>query len=162
MMSTTSKTRILTGAVIILVLANMAMALFFFCFSGHGKKDFRGGRGAMMKEFLQKEIGFTPQQMQQYDTLNKRHRKNIMTSFDEMRNNREQQFRELGRKGFSDSALALAAGRNSEMQKEMEMKMLIHFKEIRDLCTPEQQSRFDSLFYKVWTKKEDKRKDWIK
>jgi Spy/CpxP family protein refolding chaperone len=157
-MSTTSKTRALVAAVIFLVLTNIAVLVFFLCCKGPGRKDPHGGREAMMKEFLQKEIGFTPQQIQQYDTLSKQHREGIKASFDEMRNNKEQQFRELGRNAFSDSAISIAANHSSEMQKEMEVKMILHFKEIRKLCTPEQQPKFDSLFYTIWNKKDDKRK----
>ena len=157
-MSTPSKTKALVAAVVFLLLTNIAVLVFFLCCKGPGKKDFHGGREARMKEFLQKEISFTPQQIQQYDTLSKKHRENIGTSFNEMRNNKEQQFQELGRTGFSDSAIVLAAGRSSEMQKEMELKMIMHFREIRKLCTPEQQSKFDSLFYKIWKKKDEKRK----
>lgn len=157
-MSTSSKSRILVAAVIFLLLTNIAMLLFFLCCKGPGKKDPHGGREAMMKEFLQKDIGFTQQQLQQYDTLSRQHRENAKASFDEMRNNREQELRELGRNGFSDSAIWLAAGKSSTMQKEMVEKMLLHFKDIRKLCTPEQQPKFDSLFYKIWDKKDDKRK----
>ena len=157
-MSTSSKSRILVAAVIFLLLTNIAMLLFFLCCKGPGKKDPHGGREAMMKEFLQKDIGFTQQQLQQYDTLSRQHRENAKASFDEMRNNREQELRELGRNGFSDSAIWLAAGKSSTMQKEMVEKMLLHFKDIRKLCTPDQQPKFDSLFYKIWNKKDDKRK----
>lgn len=157
-MSTSSKSRILVAAVIFLLLTNIAMLVFFLWGKGPGKKDFHGGREAMMKEFLQKDIGFTQQQLQQYDTLSRQHRENAKAAFDEMRNNREQELRELGRNGFSDSAIGLAAGKSSTMQKEMVEKMLLHFKDIRKLCTPEQQPKFDSLFYKIWNKKDDKRK----
>ena len=157
-MSTPSKTKALVAAVVFLLLTNIAVLVFFLCCKGPGKKDFHGGREVMMKEFLQKDVGFTPQQIAQYDTLSKQHRENIKASFDEMRNNKQEQFKELGRNGFSDSAVTVAANKASAMQKEMEVKMISHFKEIRKLCTAEQQPKFDSLFYKIWNKKDDKRK----
>jgi protein CpxP len=158
-MSTSSKTKALVAAVVFLLLTNIAVLVFFLLHKGPGKKDSHGGKEAIMKEFLQKDIGFTPQQMEQYDTLSKQHSENIKTSLDEMRNNKEEQFKELGRNAFSDSAITLAANKASEMQKEMEVKMILHFKDIRKLCTPEQQPKFDSLFYKIWNKKDDKRKN---
>ena len=157
-MSASSKTKALVAAVVFLLLTNIAVLVFFLCCKGPGKKDFHGGREAMMKEFLQKDVGFTPQQIQQYDTLSKQHRESIKASFSEMKNNKEIQFKELGQNGFSDSAITVAANKASEMQKEMEVKMIMHFKDIRKLCTPEQQPKFDSLFYKIWNKKDDKRK----
>lgn len=153
-MSTITKNKLLGGAVIILLLTNIAMLVFFFCCKGGGGKGPRGGgREAMMKEFLQKEIGFSPQQLQQYDTLSKQHRQKMKTAFDEMKGQKEQQFKELGANGFSDSAIQLSAEKSSARQKEMETGMLRHFKEIRALCTQEQQPKFDSLFYKVWNRK---------
>lgn len=155
-MSTTSKNKILLITVVVLLLTNIAM-LFLFLNKGPEKRGPHGGKEAMMTEFLKKEVGFTAQQLQQYDTLSKQHRENLKATFDEMRNSKSQQLRELGSKAFSDSAIILAAARSSDMQKQMEVKMLMHFKEIRNLCTPEQQPKFDSLFYKVWDRKGDGR-----
>ncbi len=158
-MASASKNKVLVAAIIFLLLTNIAVLIFFLsCNKGFGKKESHGGREAIMKEFLQKDVGFTPQQMLQYDTLNSQHKENVKLSFDEMRNNREQQFRDLGRNAFSDSAIWLAATKSSATQKDMVEKMLLHFKDIRKLCTAEQQPKFDSLFYKIWNKKEDKRK----
>ena len=156
-MSTTSKNKILLITVVVLLLTNIAM-LFLFLNKGPEKRDPRGGREAMMTEFLKNEIGFSPQQLQQYDTLSKQHREKAKASFDEMRNSKSALLKDLGSNAFSDSAIIIAAGKSSDMQKQMEIKMLQHFKEIRNLCTPEQQPKFDSLFYKVWNRKRDDKK----
>ena len=158
-MRNSSKTKILVTAVIFLLLTNIAMLVFFLCCKGPGKRDSHGGgREAMMRSFLQKDIGFSTLQLQQYDTLSKVHKENTKQEFDQMRNNREAEMKELGRNGFSDSAIWLAAGKSSATQKEMVEKMLLHFKDIRKLCTEEQLPKFDSLFYKIWNRKDDKRK----
>ena len=158
-MSTSSKSKLLSVAVIILLLTNIAMLVFFFCCKGPAKKNQRsGGRETMVKEFLQKEIGFTAQQVQQYDTLSKQHREKIKASFEEMKTAKENMYKEIGSSAFSDSVITATAAKSSAMQKEMEVKMLLHFKEIRNLCTPKQQSKFDSLFYKIWSKKRDDKK----
>ncbi|MEP6673519.1 MAG: hypothetical protein ABJA78_00125 [Ferruginibacter sp.] len=161
-MSTSSKSKILLIAVIVLLLTNIGM-LFFFLRDGDnndpGKRPPRG-REVMMKEFLQKEIGFNEKQMQQYDTLSKQHRDNVKASFDEVRASKQEWYRQLGAGGFTDSAINGVASRTAEVQQQMEYKMLLHFKEIRKLCSPDQQPKFDSLFYKVWDKKAgDKKKD---
>ena len=80
-MSTTSKNKILLITVVVLLLTNIAM-LFLFLNKGPEKRDPRGGREAMMTEFLQKEIGFSPQQIQQYDSLSKQHREKMKTDID--------------------------------------------------------------------------------
>ncbi len=153
-MSTSSKSKLLSAAVIILLLTNIAMLVFFFCCKAPAKKNNRGGgREAMVKEFLQKEIGFTAQQVQQYDTLSKQHREKIKASFEQMKTVKETMYKEIGSSAFSDSVITATAAKSSAMQNEMEVKMLLHFKDIRRLCTAEQQPKFDSLFYKIWRKR---------
>ncbi len=158
-MSTSSKTKLLVTAVVFLLLTNIAMLVFFLCCKGPGRKDNHGGgREAMMRTFLQKDIGFTAQQLQQYDTLAKIHKENIKPSFEAMRNNREQELKELSAEGFSDSAIQTVADKSASTQKEMVKNMFGHFRDIRKLCTPEQQPKFDSLFNKIWDRKDDKHK----
>src|ERR1700704_4796324 len=98
-MSTSSKTKILVTAVIFLLLTNIAMLVFFLCCKGPGRKDNHGGREAMMRTFLQKDIGFSTQQLQQYDTLAKIHKESIKSSMDEIRNYREQDLKEITSSG---------------------------------------------------------------
>src|SRR2546428_818906 len=150
-MNSSSKTRALVTVVILLLLTNIAMLVFFLGFKGPGRKDNHGGGGreAMMRTFLQKEVGYTEQQLQQYDTLAKIHKESIKSSMDDVRNNREQDLKEISTSGFNDSVIAAAAERSSGRQKDMLEKMFLHFKDIRKLCTPDQQSKFDSLFYKI-------------
>lgn len=153
-----SKTKILVTLVILLLLTNVAMLIFFLNNKDHHKGDGHGGRDAAMRSFLQKEIGFSDQQLQQYDSLTKHHKDEIKPSFEEMRNNREQDMKALGQAGFSDSVIEASATRSSSMQKDMIKKMLIHFRDVRALCTAEQKPKFDSLFYRSLGKREDKRK----
>jgi protein CpxP len=152
-----SKTKILVTAVVLLLLTNVAMLIFILNNKDHRGKE-RGGRDAAMRSFLQKEIGFSDQQLTQYDSLSKHHKDEIKPSFDDMRNNRVQDMKALGEAGFSDSVIEASAARSSSMQKEMIKKMLTHFREVRALCTAEQKPKFDSLFYKSLGKREDKKK----
>jgi periplasmic protein CpxP/Spy len=155
-MSTQTKSKLYILIIGILLVTNIAVLFFFL----NGKHDPpKGGRGggdkgpAMMKDFLKKDVGFSDDQIQQYDTLSKQHREKSKADFDALKISKEEQFKELGSKGFSDSAIAEMAGRSAEKQKIMEAKMLNYFASVRKLCTPEQQPKFDSLFYKIWGKK---------
>jgi len=154
-MSTQVKSKLYLLIIGILLITNIAMLFFFLGDKDGGKKGGGRGpdRGAMMKDFLKTDIGFNDQQLQQYDTLSKQHKDNMKAQFDSLRSNKEEQFKELGSKGFSDSAIFDMINKSSERQKVMELQMLNHFAAIRKICTAEQQPKFDSLFYKIWSKK---------
>ena len=155
-MSTNSKNKVLLIAVVILLLTNIAMLVFFLKESP--KKGGHGGREAMMTEFLQKEIGFTPQQIQQYDTLSKQHREKMKAMFEEAGKNKENQLKQLAAAGFSDSSINSIAGQSAEKQKVLEISMFEHLRELRRICTPEQQPKFDSLVYKILGRRGEGRK----
>ena len=146
-MSTNSKNKILLIAVAILLLTNISMLVFFLM--GPPKKGMHGGREAMMTEFLQKEIGFTPQQIQQYDTLSKQHREKMKAMFEEAGKNKENQLKQLAASDFSDSSINNIAGQSIEKQKLLEISMFEHLRDVRSICTPEQRPKFDSLVYKI-------------
>jgi periplasmic protein CpxP/Spy len=143
-----TKNKILILLVAVLLLANITMLYFFLNKPQHNKGG-RPGREAAITAFLEKEIGFNPQQLKQYDSLNNTHRQTVRTLFDTMRSAKEQMLKELAVAGFADSAMLQSANQSAAKQQEMELAMLRHFKSIRNLCTPAQQPKFDSLYYKM-------------
>jgi protein CpxP len=157
-MNAQPKNKILLIIIGILLLANLALISFFIINKAAAKKGMRRDRNAMITEFLQKDIGFNQQQLHQYDSLNGQHRIKIKAMFDEIRNDKEQQFKQLTIDNFSDSSINNTAALSAGKQKEIEIVVYKHFKDIRNLCTPQQQPKFDSLFYKVLNKKNDNRK----
>ena len=145
-------------------MTNISMLVFLLFHDGRGgKKGFHGGREAMVSEFLKKDIGFNPAQLQQYDTLSKKQHEQIGPLFDEARKNKEDQLKQLAAAGFTDSAINIAAGQSSEKQKNIETNMFRHIREIRTICTPDQLPKFDSLVYKIVGKRGDgKKKQGVK
>lgn len=152
-MSTPTKSKLYLLIIGMLLISNMALLFFYTEKKEEHKKDKRGDRGAMIKEFLQTAIGFNEQQLQQFDTLNIRHREKMKAAFDAVRINRMQHFKYLGANGFADSAIAAVINTSAEKQKVMELQMLQHFAAIRQICTLQQQIKFDSLCYKIWDKR---------
>jgi periplasmic protein CpxP/Spy len=142
------KNKILILLVAVLLLTNIAMLYFFLNKPQHNKGG-RQGREAAIAAFLEKEIGFSPQQLKQYDSLSSTHREMMQTTFDTMRSAKEQLLKSLAADNFTDSAIVQAAQRSAGKQQEMELAMLRHLRSIRNLCTPVQQPKFDSLYYKM-------------
>ena len=155
-MSTQTKSKLFLLIIVILLLTNITLLFFLFNKDGRDGKRPPFDKGAAAKEFLKKEIEFSDAQLQQYDTLAKQHRDKMKGTFDEMRKSKEQQFKELGRHAFSDSAIADAVTQSVEKQKIMELQFYNHMLEVRKICTTDQLPKFDSLFYKMWSKKPKK------
>jgi len=124
-MSTQTKSKLYLLIIGILLITNIGMLFFFLGNKDGGKKNNNRGqdRGAMMKSFLKDSIGFNEQQLQQYDTLSKQHRENSKAQFDSLKNSKEEQFKELGSRGFSDSAIFDMIKKSSEKQKAMEFSV---------------------------------------
>lgn len=153
-MSTQTKSKLYLLIIGILLITNIAMLFFFLDKKDNSKKPNRGNdKSAMMKEFLKTDVGFTDQQLLQYDTLSKQNRERMKADMEAMKSAKEEQFKELGSKGFSDSAIVAASIKSGSNQKQVEEKMLNYFVSVRKLCTAEQLPKFDSLFYKMWSKK---------
>lgn len=152
-MSTQIKSKLYVLIIGLLLLSNIALLFFFL---GNKKDNRHGGRSereAKMAIFLKNEIGFSTLQIKQYDSLHQQHKEKMKADFDAMKMSKEQQFKELGSQGFSDSAIADIVTKNTDKQKQMELNMLQHFAAIRKICTAGQVAKFDSVFYKIWDKK---------
>lgn len=148
-----TKNKILILVLAVLLITNVAM-LVLFLNRPEGNKGFkRGGREAVLTDFVQKDLGFNEQQMQQFDSLGKVHREKVKQLMDTLRNKKEEALVKVAAAGFADSALLESAGQSSLGQTAMELLMLRHFKNIRSLCTPAQQAKFDTSYYKLWHRK---------
>lgn len=144
-----NRSKILITIIGILLVANIAL-VFFFLFKNDGiKHEKRSDRITMITNFLKKEIGFSADQLQQYDTLSNKHRENMKAMFDSLRSSKGKQFKQLTAGDFSDSVINSVADQSALSQKLMELHMFNHLKSIRNLCTPSQLPKFDSLFVKI-------------
>jgi hypothetical protein len=154
-MGTQAKSKLYLLIIGILLATNIAM--LYFCFGNKPEyKKTKGNsdnRSAIMREFLKKDLGFDTIQLQLYDTLSKKFRQKSKADMDSLKKSKEQQFKELGATAFNDTAITELVNRAAEKQKLMELQLFNHFASIRKLGTAEQQVKFDSLLYKIWSKK---------
>ncbi len=137
----------------ILLAANIATLTFFLMNTGEKTSSAKYDRKAMIMSFLEKEVGFSKEQMSRYEEMSKLHRQEMRKSFDGMSTQRERVFKDLAINNFNDSAIQVAAGDISSQQKEFELLMLRHMNGIRSICTPEQRPAFDSGFYRIISKR---------
>ena len=150
-MTTEPKNKILLIIIGVLLLTNFVLIAFLL--KPTSRKGSRGERTAMIANFLQKEIGFDNQQLKQYDSISGLNRTKVKAMFEVLKNDKDGQFKELATGNFNDTAIVRSANTIALKQKEIEIVLYRHYKEIRNLCSPQQQPAFDSLFYKVLNKR---------
>jgi periplasmic protein CpxP/Spy len=146
----------------ILLIANISLLAFFLQKRESNDYGTRADRKAFISNFLKKEIGFNQSQLLQYDTLSNRHREKMSTFFENMKNNKNEQFKQLVTSNFSDTTINKLAEQSTVSQKIMEVQLFNHIKSIRSLCTQGQLPAFDSLFSKVFNRRGDGRKKMVK
>ena len=148
-----NRSKILITIIGILLVANIALVSFFLLKKDERKHEKRMDRKTVIGNFLKNEIGFNDAQMQQYDSMSDWHSKYMKTMFEANRNSKDKQFKELTAADFSDSIMNAIADQSAATQKSLELQMFSHLKNIRALCTPAQQPKFDSLFVKILNKR---------
>ena len=116
------------------------------------KKNGYDDRRNSMRNYLKNEIGFSAAQLNFFDSVKTRQRAEVKPMFDEMRTGKQLNLKSIGVENFSDSSIANASEYAATQQKMMEMTMLNHLKEIRNLCDPQQRTIFDTGFYKVMSR----------
>lgn len=149
-MKSVLKNKILITIIAILLLANIALLVFIV--SGMPKpvgKDSEGERTThSTASFLQTKIGFSDQQIAQFDLLKKEHRKSLNPLFEDLRKTKDGFF-VLVKDSLSNAELDSLAGRIGEKQKLLDMQVYQTIREVRSLCTPQQQITFDSFLPQI-------------
>ena len=159
MLANQNRNKVFLVIIAILLLTNIAMLGILLQKKVPGKESgAKPDKKAFISNLLQKEIGFSSEQLVQYDTLSSLHRQKMGKLYDGMRSNKTPQFKQLVAVSFNDTAINAIADQSTAAQRIIEVNMFNHIKSIRMLCTPEQLPKFDSLFVKVFNWREESRK----
>lgn len=140
-----SRTKLLTLLIIGLMLLNITLMIFLVL--GKPAPPPRPGQRQQPKEIIIQKLGFDQAQIDQYDKLIEQHRRQIHQKQGEINRTRRALYESLqaGKNINQDSLIA----RIGELQSEVEQIHLAHFKALHQICTPEQQSRFDELTHEL-------------
>jgi len=146
MRNASSKTRTLLLISAILLLANIALLVFCVWLREPAKKTARPERtGYGFSGFLEKEMGFSQDQLKQFETLRQDHRNIMKPLFDSLRASKERFYKLLNDPSANDSLIKIYAVQIGEKQQAVDLEIFRHFKTVRTICTPGQQVRYDSL-----------------
>lgn len=151
--TSTSRNRNLLVIIAVLLLTNIAVLGYFLWYKKeekpqHTENKERNG----IADPLKKEVGFNEEQLAAYVVLRDKQRGVIRPMFDEMRKSKDTLFRLLSDPNTSDSVLNIVTDGIAQKQKALDLQTFHHFKRVRAICTPEQQSKYDSLIVKMFRK----------
>ena len=134
----------------VLLLTNIAVLVYFL---GQKKPATSHDEGrSSVSEMLQKEVGFNDEQTAKYKQLKEKQRETIRPMYDDMRKAKDNLFRLLRYPGTSDSLLNKVSDAIAQKQKAIDLQTFNHFKSVRELCTPEQQPKYDSMVLRMFSK----------
>jgi Spy/CpxP family protein refolding chaperone len=141
-----TQNRFLVLLVAILLLANLSLMLYFFAFR---HKDEGGKMPPRVSDFVQKELGFTPDQTRKFQQLRDQHKEDIKPVLEDIKRLKDSLYNLLKSPQTNDSAAAALSNRIGEKQKEWELLIFHHFQKVRAICDSSQLPKFDSLVHQM-------------
>jgi Spy/CpxP family protein refolding chaperone len=147
-----SRVKVLLFLVGILLVTNLVLLMFFVLGKGDdGPREKRPShdRSSMMRTFLKDSVGFNDQQLAQFDQIRAKNREDMKPLFEDMRQSKLAFYNLLKQPGTPDSVSQAAANLMAEKQKAVDMAFYKNFENIRSLCTPEQQAKYDTLVQQI-------------
>lgn len=144
-MNHTTKNKLLTGLVVLLLLANAATITMFWI----GKAKHPPPPKGTPQEFLVKELKLDAKQQEQLEVLVKEHRQSAEILRRKTREAKETFFDLLKKQNVTDSTKQTAAKVVSSITEELDLLTLNHFQKVRSLCTTDQQQKFDEIIKEV-------------
>ena len=144
------KNKVLVTIIGILLLANIAMLVFFISGMKKPENENRSEQkpSHTMESFLQSRIGFNEQQIDQFNKLKDEHHQRLYPLFEDVRLTKDEFFiraKDSVSAAYLDS-LALQIG---EKQSILDRQVFETIRQVRSMCTPQQQIKFDSLLPKI-------------
>ena len=162
------KNKVLVTVIGILLLANVAMLVFFIVGMRRPPEEPRR-QSFSTANYLQKEVGFSEEQLNKFTEIRDREKEKVNVLFDQVRSVKDSFFIMLRDPSISNETLEAASARIGAKQKALDMQVFLSVREIRNICTPEQQAKFDSIVPKVvykivgsMRKRQDKKEDSTK
>lgn len=148
-MSTIKKNKLFLFIIGLLLLSNITLAVFYTRIDKKDAGSWRERNDSRITQVLKEEVGFSEQQMQQFEAMKQQHRDVMRPLFDSMRYAKEKLYNQLYQPEVQDSVITSASELIGEKQQLVDKQLFHHFRELRALCTPEQQPRFDTLMHNM-------------
>lgn len=143
-MNRISKIKTLIGVIIFLLITNLVL-LYFIVFQKPEVAD--KARETSTTYLLQKEVGFTNEQLAKYKQLKEAHYKNVRPYFDSLKINKANFYRMLPN-DIDEATLQTSSAKIADQENILNIELFKFYKSARTICTPKQFVLFDSLVVK--------------
>jgi len=140
-MNQLSRNKILLTIIAILLITNIVMLILFLRMKPVHQEPKKLG----FTEKLKNQVGFTPEQMSVFEPKKKVFWTRVRERFDEIKKTKEEFYQYMYDPSVPDSVFEAKADIIGKQQRDLDLYVIRHFKEIRTLCTPEQLPKYDSL-----------------
>jgi len=138
--------RILTIAVVLLLVVNVAMLIFML--KGRGHHDMKN-RGGGPFDMMVKELKMTEQQQTEFKKLKDQHFTAIKPVFDSVRALKKSLFDLVKEENVNDSLVNNFSGLISQQQAIIDKLTINHFRKVRALFSGDQQKKFEDFVQKM-------------
>jgi|SRR6185437_771207 len=143
------KSKPLITIIIFLLATNIAMLIFFMILSKPVQRRPRNHELNGLYKSLQNEVGFSKDQLNEYQVLREDQMKKAHPMFSELREAKKNFYELIYVSQASDSLLNAYADSIAQKQKNLDLQMLHYFENIKNICSPGQKQKFDSVINKV-------------
>ncbi len=125
------------------------MLVFFIFLNEPASKETSNENQSRFSKSLQKDVGFTKEQLDQYQVLRKAQLEKVHPLFNDVRNAKFGLYDLLYTGPVSDSIINIRAALIGTKQKDLDIQMFRHFERARKICTREQLPKFDTAIKKL-------------
>jgi hypothetical protein len=140
-MNQVTRNKILLTIISILLITNVVMLVLFLTM----KPEVPAPKKLGFTEKLKKEVGFTPEQMAVFEPKKKAFWDNVRKRNDEIKKTKEEFYHFMYDPKIPDSVMEAKADVIGKQQRDLDMHVIRHFKEVRSMCTEKQLPKYDSL-----------------
>lgn len=148
-MNEKTKTRSLITIILFLLVTNIAMLIFFIVLSKPAVRRPRNHELNGLYHSLQNDVGFSKDQLAKYQALREDQMKEMHPLFNELRESKKNFYELIYAPQASNSLINVNADSIAQKQKELDIQMFHYFKNVRNICSPDQTQKFDSVINKV-------------
>jgi periplasmic protein CpxP/Spy len=142
-----STNKILTVAVVLLLLTNIALVAFIML--GKNKCSEKRSSRIGTSDMMAKELNMTEEQKKSHKLLKDEHMKNVKVLFDSLKLSKVALYSLLKDSVVNDSLINYYSQQVGNRQAQIEKMTFAHFKRKRSMFTAEQRPKFDTFIIKM-------------